>query len=126
LEREALARWGDAMNNILFCSMSWFKRCGRVAALTAAGLNCGCIADYRNSVTPRFTWDFHKIRPDATSKEQAFKECEALAKKRNRFVSDSLMYGYNFAGDVLTCMKWEGWGQSTRAVTFEPIRRVGP
>jgi hypothetical protein len=94
------------------------------ALLSLTLLFTGCTLLHPPQVTPRFTWDFYKIRPDATSKEQAFKECEMLAKKRNRFVSDSLMYGYNFAGDVLTCMKWEGWGQSTRAVTFEPTRRV--
>jgi hypothetical protein len=125
-DREALARLEDAMSNILFYIMPWSKRCGTVAALAAAGLGCGCIADFKNSVMPHYTWDFYKIRADATPREQAFKECERLAKKRNRFVADNIIRGYEFAGDVLTCMKWEGWGQSTNSVTFHPIRRVEP
>jgi hypothetical protein len=84
----------------------------------------GCVADFKSSVMPRYTWDFYKIRPDATPKEQAFRECEAASKRRNRFVADNIIRGYSHAGDVLTCMKWEGWGQSTNPVTFEPIRRV--
>jgi hypothetical protein len=84
----------------------------------------GCREVFVQNYTARFHWDFFRIRPDATPKEQAFKECEALARKRNRFIGDETIRGYSFAGDVLTCMKGEGWGQSTRAVTFEPIRRV--
>jgi hypothetical protein len=101
----------------------------RLSAFAALGTAClvsGCNLLHPPRVMPVYTWDFYKIRPDATPKDKAFNECEALARKRNRFVGNGYMQGYNVAGDVLTCMKWEGWGQSTRAVTFEPIRRAEP
>jgi hypothetical protein len=91
-----------------------------VATLSAAS----CQEVFVQNYTARYHWNFFKTRPDATPKEKAFKECEAVSKRRNRFIGDETIRGYSFAGDVLTCMKWEGWGQSTRAVTFEPTRRV--
>lgn len=112
------------MRNILPCKKSWMMRAGIILTFATVIATGGCISNFKNSVMPRYTWDFYKIRADATPKEQAFTECERLAKKRNRFVADNIIRGYEFAGDVLTCMKWEGWGQSTRPVTFEPIQRV--
>jgi hypothetical protein len=95
-----------------------------IIALATASLTGSCISDFKSSVMPHYTWDFYKLRADATPKEQAFKECEAASKRRNRFVADNIIRGYNHAGDVLTCMKWEGWGQSANPVTFKPVKRV--
>jgi hypothetical protein len=83
-----------------------------------------CRQVFVQNYVARYHWDFFQIRADATPREKAFKECEAEAKRRNRFIGDETIRGYSFAGDVLTCMKWEGWGQSKNPVTFEPIRRV--
>jgi hypothetical protein len=86
--------------------------------VAAALLLAGCQAG--GGQVAVFTWDFYKLRENATDKDAAFKSCEAGARRRFRFVADRYAQAFGYAGAVLDCMRFEGWGQTKRAVDFKP------
>lgn len=85
--------------------------CG-VVMLALAGCQAG------NREIAVYSWDFYKLREDASDKDAAFKICEAAARRKFRFVGNEYRQAFGYAGAVLDCMRLEGWGQTKRPVEF--------
>lgn len=84
----------------------------------AALLLGGCQAGVRD--VPVYTWDFYRLREDATDKDAAFKSCESGARRRFRYRAGEYVQAFGYAGAVIDCMRFEGWGQTKQPVSFKP------